>query len=102
MHQLSVSIPSRCRSPDGNRLFASEIKVQVSNKMGVLAAVASSIAETETNIDHVSLLERDGDTSSLKFELQVRDRKQLARILRTVRGMPDVLRVSRSLATKSG
>ena len=86
----------------GNRLFASEIKVQVSNKMGVLAAVASSIAETETNIDHVSLLERDGDTSSLKFELQVRDRKQLARILRTVRGMPDVLRVSRSLATKSG
>jgi (p)ppGpp synthase/HD superfamily hydrolase len=86
----------------GDRVFSSEIKVQVTNKMGVLAAVASSIAETETNIDHVSLLERDGDTSSLKFELQVRDRKQLARILRTVRGMPDVLRVSRSLATKTG
>ncbi len=85
-----------------DRLFASEIKVQVSNKMGVLAAVASSIAETETNIDHVSLLERDGDSSSLKFELQVRDRKQLARILRTVRRMPDVLRVSRSLASKNG
>ena len=85
----------------GDRVFASEIKVQVSNKMGVLAAVASSIAETETNIDHVSLLERDGDTSSLKFELQVRDRKQLARILRTVRAMPDVLRVSRSIATKT-
>ena len=85
-----------------DRVFASEIKVQVTNKMGVLAAVASSIAETETNIDHVSLLERDGDTSSLKFELQVRDRKQLARILRAVRGMPDVLRVSRSVATKTG
>jgi ABC-type branched-subunit amino acid transport system ATPase component len=51
--------------------------------MGVLAAVASSIAGTQTNIDHVSLLERDGDSSSLKFELQVRDRKHLARILRT-------------------
>ncbi len=86
----------------GDRVFASEIKVQVTNKMGVLAAVASSIAETETNIDHVSLLERDGDTSSLKFELQVRNRKQLARILRTVRGMPDVLRVARSIATKTG
>jgi RelA/SpoT family (p)ppGpp synthetase len=85
----------------GDRVFASEIKVQVTNKMGVLAAVASSIAETETNIDHVSLLERDGDTSSLKFELQVRDRKQLARILRTVRAMPDVLRVSRSIAAKT-
>ena len=86
----------------GDRLFASEIKVQVTNKMGVLAAVASSIAATETNIDHVSLLERDGDSSSLKFELQVRDRKQLARILRTVRRMPDVMRVSRSIATKTG
>ena len=86
----------------GDRLFASEIKVQVTNKMGVLAAVASSIAATETNIDHVSLLERDGDTSSLKFELQVRDRKQLARILRTVRRMPDVMRVSRSIAAKTG
>ncbi len=48
------------------------------------------------------LLERDGDSSSLKFELQVRDRKHLARILRTVRRMPDVLRVSRSLAGKNG
>jgi GTP diphosphokinase / guanosine-3',5'-bis(diphosphate) 3'-diphosphatase len=70
--------------------------------MGVLAAVASSIAATETNIDHVSLVERDGDSSSLKFELQVRDRKQLARILRTVRRMPDVMRVSRSIASKTG
>ena len=86
----------------GDRLFASEITVQVTNKMGVLAAVASSIAGTQTNIDHVSLLERDGDSSSLKFELQVRDRKHLARILRTVRRMPDVLRVSRSLAGKNG
>jgi len=86
----------------GDRLFASEIKVQVTNKMGVLAAVASSIAATETNIDHVSLVERDGDSSSLKFELQVRDRKQLARILRTVRRMPDVMRVSRSIASKTG
>ncbi|MFO1469298.1 MAG: RelA/SpoT family protein [Steroidobacteraceae bacterium] len=85
----------------GDKLFASEIKVQVTNRMGVLAAVASSIASTLTNIDHVSLLERDGDSSSLKFELQVHDRRQLARILRTVRRMPDVLRVSRTIAAKT-
>ena len=86
----------------GDRLFTSEIKVEVANTMGVLAAVASSIASTLTNIDHVSLLERDGDSSALRFELQVRDRQQLARILRTVRRMPDVLRVSRTIAGKSG
>ena len=61
-----------------DRLFSSEIRVEVANRMGVLAAVAASIAGTETNIDHVSLDERDVDTSTLIFELQVRDRKHLA------------------------
>jgi (p)ppGpp synthase/HD superfamily hydrolase len=65
--------------------------------MGVLAAVASKIAATETNIDHVSLDERDTDASSLVFELQVRDRQHLARVIRTIRSMPDVLRVVRTL-----
>ena len=66
--------------------------------MGVLAAVASGIAGTETNIDQVSLEERDESSSSLKFQLQVRDRKHLARVMRTIRRMPDVQRVFRTLA----
>jgi RelA/SpoT family (p)ppGpp synthetase len=80
-----------------DRVFSSEIRVEVANKMGVLAAVAASIAATETNIDHVSLVERDVDTSTLIFELQVRDRKQLARVMRTIRNMPDVLKVHRTV-----
>jgi GTP diphosphokinase / guanosine-3',5'-bis(diphosphate) 3'-diphosphatase len=81
-----------------DRLFSAEIRVEVANRMGVLAAVAASIAGTETNIDHVSLVERDVDTSSLIFELQVRDRKHLARVMRTIRNMPDVLKVIRTIA----
>ncbi|HZF26360.1 MAG TPA: bifunctional GTP diphosphokinase/guanosine-3',5'-bis pyrophosphate 3'-pyrophosphohydrolase [Steroidobacteraceae bacterium] len=81
-----------------DRLFSSEIRVEVANRMGVLAAVAASIAGTETNIDHVSLVERDVDTSALIFELQVRDRKHLARVMRTIRNMPDVLKVMRTIA----
>jgi GTP diphosphokinase / guanosine-3',5'-bis(diphosphate) 3'-diphosphatase len=80
-----------------DRLFSSEVRVDVNNRMGVLAAVASKIAATETNIDHVSLDERDTDASSLVFELQVRDRQHLARVIRTIRSMPDVLRVVRTL-----
>ena len=81
-----------------DRLFASEIRVEVVNKMGVLAQVAAAIADTQTNIDHVALAGRDGNTSTLNLELQVRDRKQLARVMRTVRGTPDVLKVTRMLA----
>jgi GTP diphosphokinase / guanosine-3',5'-bis(diphosphate) 3'-diphosphatase len=84
--------------PTRGRLFSSEIQLEINNRVGVLAAVASSIAGTETNIDQVSLEERDVNSSSLKFQVQVRDRKHLARVIRTVRSMPDVQRVSRTLA----
>ncbi|HVC01286.1 MAG TPA: bifunctional GTP diphosphokinase/guanosine-3',5'-bis pyrophosphate 3'-pyrophosphohydrolase [Steroidobacteraceae bacterium] len=81
-----------------SRLFSCEIQLEISNRVGVLAAVASSIAGTETNIDHVTLEERDAATSALTFELQVRDRKHLAQVIKTIRRMPDVQRVHRTLA----
>ncbi|HEY1284056.1 MAG TPA: RelA/SpoT family protein [Steroidobacteraceae bacterium] len=86
-------------SPD--RLFSSEVRIEVANRPGVLAAVAAAIGSTETNIDRVSVEERDSDSSELVFELKVNDRRHLARIMRLIRRMPDVLRVSRSLAAHS-
>jgi GTP pyrophosphokinase len=86
-------------TPD--RLFSSEVRVEVANRTGVLAAVAAAISSTETNIDRVSVEERDTDSSELVFELKVADRKHLARIVRMIRRMPDVLRVTRSLAAHS-
>src|SRR5215475_2472047 len=83
-------------APD--RLFSSEIRVYVANGTGVLAAVAAAIASTETNIDHVSIDEQDSDTAVLTFELRVRDRRHLARLVRVIRRMPDVTRVTRTIA----
>ena len=76
-------------APD--RLFSSELRVYVINRTGVLAAVAAAIASTETNIDHVSIDEQDSDTAVLTFELRVRDRRHLARLVRVIRRMPDVI-----------
>ncbi len=90
---LSVSWQS-----DHERLYAVEIRVDVENQVGVLAAIASNIADTRTNIEHVSVLERDGNAATLMFELQVKDRKQLAKVIRSVKNMPNVLKVTRSLA----
>lgn len=77
------------------RLFASQLRIEVANKMGVLAAVAAAIAEAETNIESVEVESRDTSSSVLIFELKVRDRVQLAKILRVIRRMPDVMRVTR-------
>jgi GTP diphosphokinase / guanosine-3',5'-bis(diphosphate) 3'-diphosphatase len=81
-----------------DRLFNVEIRIDVTNRMGVLAAIASNIAGTETNIEHVAVDERGGDASTLIFDLQVRDRKHLAHVIKNLRKMPEVLRVTRVLA----
>ncbi len=81
--------------------FDVEVVVDVINRVGVLAAVASNIAGTGTNIDHVSVVEREGDVSALVFMLQVQDRRHLARVIRSIRGMPEVLRVTRSSGRRS-
>jgi guanosine-3',5'-bis(diphosphate) 3'-pyrophosphohydrolase len=86
-------------TPD--RVFSSQIRVDVPNRMGILAAVAAAIAVTETNIERVSVEERESETSVLDFELRVRDRAQLAIVIRSIRRMPDVLRVTRTLAAHS-
>ena len=83
------------------RMFGCELRVEVANRMGVLAAVAAAIAGTETNIDHVELEERDAQTSVLVFEVRVHDRTHLARVIRVIRRMPDVLRLSRTLEARS-
>jgi hypothetical protein len=81
-----------------NRTFSSEVKVHVSNRMGVLAQVAAQIAAQETNIDHVNVTAEGDETSMITLEIEVRDRSHLARVLRAIKGMPDVLAVERSLA----
>jgi GTP diphosphokinase / guanosine-3',5'-bis(diphosphate) 3'-diphosphatase len=86
-------------APD--RFFTSEIRVYVANRTGVLAAIAAAIASTETSIGHVSIDEQDSGAAVLTFELRVRDRRHLARVVRVIRRMPDVSRVTRTIAAHS-
>ncbi|HHJ12791.1 MAG TPA: bifunctional GTP diphosphokinase/guanosine-3',5'-bis pyrophosphate 3'-pyrophosphohydrolase [Gammaproteobacteria bacterium] len=82
--------------PDIEGEFAAEIRVDVSNRKGVLATIAAEISEMESNIENVSIEERDGLETSLNFILTVRDRRHLARVMRCIRKLPSVLRISRS------
>jgi len=79
----------------GEMEFPTEILVEVGNKRGVLATLASVIASTGSNIDHVSSRERDGLNSTIDFVITVRNRKHLARVIRHLRALPSVLRVTR-------
>lgn len=75
--------------------FLVRITVEAANQMGVLAEVAATIAATRSNIDQVSVVERDVDCSSLTFLLQVKDREHLNEVMRSIEKMPQVLKVTR-------
>ncbi len=80
------------------RQFLAEIRISAVNRMGVLAALSAAIANAQTNVVHVTIEQRDAETSVIVFVLEVSDRKHLARVMRVVRRMPDVLRVERTIA----
>ena len=80
------------------RVFQSEIRVEAMNKVGLLAAVSAAISGTQTNISSVSLEQHEAETATLGFVLEVHDRAHLARAVRVVRRMSEVLRVVRTIA----
>jgi guanosine-3',5'-bis(diphosphate) 3'-pyrophosphohydrolase len=76
--------------------FTAEIRVDVTNQKGVLATVAAEISQTGSNIENVAIEERDGRDTALNFTITVRDRAHLARVMRCIRKLPAVMRISRS------
>lgn len=75
--------------------FPVELRVDVTNKRGVLATLAAAISETDTNIENIHTSGRDGVTTTVNLLLNLRDRVQLAQVMRRLRTLPEVLRLSR-------
>jgi guanosine-3',5'-bis(diphosphate) 3'-pyrophosphohydrolase len=65
--------------------YRARLRIVVDNKPGVLATVAAAIAERDSNIENVEYQERDQQTSTLMFTIEVRNRKHLADVMRRVR-----------------
>lgn len=76
--------------------FAVCMRAQTANRRGVLAEMASAIADHGSNIEHISFDERDGHSTAMTFVITVRNRRHLAQIIRSLRRLHDVLRVQRN------
>ncbi|WP_407670948.1 RelA/SpoT family protein [Nitrogeniibacter mangrovi] len=84
--------------PVDDRLFEVAIRVVTIDNRGVLAKVASAISEAEANILNVTMDSEQAPYTVLTFNIEVADRKHLARVIRHVRVQPAVTRVSRQKA----
>ena len=79
-----------------SKLFDVGIRLVVANQRGVLAKVAAEIAAAESNIQNVAVDPEDGGTyTGMRFTVQVMNRMHLARIVRDLRKIPEVVRISR-------
>ena len=81
--------------PASDRLFDVTLRVLTQNVRGVLGKVANAIAEQDCNIQNVSTDGEQGTYTSLNITVQVTHRLHLAKVVRGVRNIPEVVRINR-------
>ncbi|RZA09386.1 MAG: bifunctional (p)ppGpp synthetase/guanosine-3',5'-bis(diphosphate) 3'-pyrophosphohydrolase [Moraxellaceae bacterium] len=76
--------------------FLTDIRVEVESERGIIASLATRIAETRTSIEGINVSERDAQHSVITLTIGVRNRVHLADVMRRVRTMRSVSKVSRA------
>lgn len=71
------------------------LKLEARNEPGVLSEITNTIASHESNINKLNVEEQAGNISRMSFVIEVKNRKQLADIMRELRLNSSVIRVVR-------
>jgi (p)ppGpp synthase/HD superfamily hydrolase len=107
VHRADCEVAQRQRIKDAERWvdvdwaeelagqFRTEIEVAVRADRGVLGKVAAEIAASEANIVHVSMDDDATESAVLRFAMMVRDRVHLAQVIRNLRRLPEVAKITR-------
>ncbi len=82
-------------SDDISTEFSVALRVVVEHRKGVLATIASAIADSEANIEHVDTVDREDQLYSLDFVISVRNRTHLADVMRNLRMLEMVVTLMR-------
>jgi GTP diphosphokinase / guanosine-3',5'-bis(diphosphate) 3'-diphosphatase len=108
IHRADCTVAQRQRAKDVERwidvqwaddvhgVFRCEIELLVNDQRGVLAKIAANLAAADANIMHVAMDEEAVGTAVLRFAIQVRSRVHLAQVVRSIRNLPEVSRISRN------
>jgi len=107
VHQADCIHAQRARKADPDRwieltwardaatYFTVGLDVNAINERGVLGRIAVAIAEADSNILNVHVDDEDARIALIHFKVQVRDRTHLARVIRTLRRVKQVVKVVR-------
>jgi len=77
--------------------FDAGVRLLVEDRRGLLADIATAIADAGANIDNLSMERPDGgEVLAMFFSVQVRDRRHLAHVMRALKRVPEVRRIQRA------
>jgi RelA/SpoT family (p)ppGpp synthetase len=82
-------------SQDTSSEFSAGIRLEVLNQPGTLATITSTISKMKSNIENVNITHQDAKVSIDIITLSVRDRVHLAAIMRQLKKLSPVLKLSR-------
>ncbi len=75
--------------------FSSDIGMELQDRRGVLAEIAATLSSSDCNIENIDVAKHTKDATSDLFTIAVRNRKHLARVMRRLRLLPSVFKISR-------
>ncbi|HTS20552.1 MAG TPA: bifunctional (p)ppGpp synthetase/guanosine-3',5'-bis(diphosphate) 3'-pyrophosphohydrolase [Casimicrobiaceae bacterium] len=84
-------------APQVDGVFEAGVRLLVDDRRGLLAKLATEIADAGANIEYLSMERPDGDrVINMFFSVQVRDRRHLAHVMRALRRIVEVRRIHRA------
>ena len=75
--------------------FSVELRVELEHEKGIIATLASTIANGDANIAHMNMMERDAALSTVDIVLSVKDRVHLAAVIKRLRTIRSINKMTR-------
>ena len=75
--------------------FTIELRVELEHQRGIIAQLATGITVADASIDKISVDERDGRVSVVQLVVRVRDRLHLSQLIKRIRNLKGVMRITR-------
>jgi len=82
-------------SKDVTGEFNVELRVELEHQRGLIALLAGSVNAADGNIEKIGMDERDGRISVVQLVVSVHDRVHLARVIKKLRAIKGVTRITR-------
>lgn len=78
--------------------FVVDLRLDMENQRGALASVAAAVADAQANIEAINMEEVDATISRVNISVSVSHRVHLARVMRRLKNIPTMARITRMKA----